>query len=368
MRAAALARRVFGFLAPLRRDFWPYLIAPPILTGIFVGFVEEIPLSMTLHVLRDISVFVVCLGVPVHLVYVNFGERLGLQYRLRLRELPIHAAILGGAVLVGTEVAFAILDPLHAAPLSSSERIPSRPAIWLIGLVGNALVSAVMVAIGGYRERIEEMQLRELRARHEALSAQMQALQARIQPHFLFNSLNTVASLIEEDPKRAEAVVEKLADLFRYTLAASQRSFVPLGDEIDAVASFLELEALRFGERLKAALHADPQAAGVPVPPLLLQPLVENAVLHGIAPRREGGRLEVSVARRAGRLLLCVEDDGPGPGGSPRRGSGTALADLRQRLALLYGDAASLDVGRGSLGGFRVEIALPDGARTEPAA
>jgi two-component system sensor histidine kinase AlgZ len=359
MGPSAAVRRILRFLEPLRRDAWPYLVAPPILTALFVGFVDALPLSMAPHVLRDTFVFVLCLGVPIHLVYTHFGDRLGLGYRLRLRDLPVHLAILGGAVLAGTELALAILRPLHAGPLPGAEGFPSRPVIWLFGFAANALVTALMIAFGRYRERVQELELRELRARHEALGAQLQALQSRLQPHFLFNALNALASLIPEDAERAEAMVEKLSDLFRYTLGASQRLHVPLREELAAVRGFLELETLRYGERLKAAVHVDPGAGDAPVPPLVLQPAVENAVVHGIAPRPEGGRLEVHVERRGGTLLLRVEDDGPGPGASRQRGSGTALADLRQRLALLYGERASLEIGRAPIGGFRVEISLP---------
>lgn len=354
-----MLRRILAFFEPVRRDFWPYLIAPFVLTAILVGFDDKIPLALAPHLLRDTFVFVVCIGMPVHLIYTNFDERLRLEYRLRLRELPIHLAIIGGGVLVGTEVAFWLLGPLHDFPLEADERVPSRAAIWTMGIVGNGFVTALMIAFGRYRDRIEEIELRELRARHESLAAQAKALQARIQPHFLFNCLNTVASLIQEDPRRAEAMVEKLSDLFRYTLDASKEVYVALADELAAVEGYLELESLRYGERLKAVLHADPDCDDVPVPPLVLQPLVENAVVHGIAPRRAGGRVEVRVERRSEVLVLQVEDDGAGPGASHHHGSGTALADLRQRLELLYRGRASLHVDRAASGGCRVEIALP---------
>lgn len=351
--------RLHALLEVLRRDTWPYLAAPPLLTAVFVGFDEHIPLSMAPHLLRDIFVFVVCIGAPVQLTYHLLGPHIGLGNFLRLRDLPIHAAIIAAGVAVGTELGFVLLAPFHDPSFPLEERIPSRPAIWLMGAVGDTLVTALMIAFGHYRERIEEAQLRELRARQEALAAQVQALQARIQPHFLFNSLNTVASLVQEDPRRAEAAVEKLSELLRYTLDASRRAFVPLAEELAAVEGYLEIEALRHGERLKVAVHADPAAADVPVPPLVLQPVVENAVLHGIAPRREGGRLEVYAQRREGALVLRVEDDGPGPGGSLHHGTGTALADLRRRLTLLYGSAATLEVSPSALGGCSVAIALP---------
>lgn len=210
-----------------------------------------------------------------------------------------------------------------------------------------------------YRDRIEENRARELRLQREALAAQVQALQARIQPHFLFNSLNTVASLIGEDPERAERALEKLSDIFRYSLDASSQAVVPLAEELESVEGFLELETLRFPDRLSVALHVEPGIGAVPVPPLCLQPLVENAVQHAIAPRQERGRLEVEIRSREGELQVRVEDDGPGPGGSSHRGSGSALADLQRRLALLYGDRASLEIDRGDLGGFRAQLRLP---------
>jgi len=347
-------------LEALRRDFWPYLVAPPLLVAMIMGFDRGLPLAMAPHLLRDTAVFVVCVGLPVHVVHTRFGERLGLGHRLTLRTAPIHLAILAASVLVGTEVAFLALGPLHPSGSFPGEpHTPSRPTIWLIAFLGDALVTALFMRFDRYRARIDEVELREARALQRSLAAQVQALQARIQPHFLFNSLNTVAALIQEDPARAESAVERLSELYRYTLDASRKRFVSLDEELAAVEGFLALEALRYGDRLKSALHVDPAALGVPVPPLLLQPLVENAVLHGIAPRREGGRLEVSVARRGDTLHLRVEDDGPGPGGSERRGSGTALADLRRRLLLIYGPSASLVLGPAALGGFAVDLALP---------
>jgi LytS/YehU family sensor histidine kinase len=107
-------------------------------------------------------------------------------------------------------------------------------------------------------------------------------------------------------------------------------------------------------------VRVEPGIGGVPVPPLSLQPLVENAVRHGIAPRREGGRLEVEICRAAGELRVRVEDDGPGPGNSGHQGAGAALSDLRKRLELLYGDGASLEVDSGGLGGCRVMLRLPE--------
>lgn len=270
---------------------------------------------------------------------------------LSWQALTYSTVVTEGWVVLGVAMGGLLMRPFAPADLLAFV----GPIVLLVSLFGAPMTVFGVKAYEGYRALRE----REAKAQQAALAAQVEALQARIQPHFLFNSLNTVASLIEEDPKRAEAAVVKLADLFRYTLDASNQRFVPLSQELEMVQGFVDLETLRHPERLKVGMHLDPSIGDVSVPPLVLQPVVENAVLHGIAPRREGGRLEIEVRCTGGALHLSVEDDGPGPGASSHRGAGTALRDLRKRLSLLYGDRAVLSEGAGALGGYRVEIQLP---------
>jgi LytS/YehU family sensor histidine kinase len=210
------------------------------------------------------------------------------------------------------------------------------------------------------RRRAREHELREESMRRQAMKAELAAIRARTDPHFLFNSLNTVAGLIEEDPQRAAQVLQRMAALFRYALDGSRAEHVSLGDEVRAVRTYLELEGLRFGDRLQWSVAVDEALFDWRVPSLLLQPVVENAVSHGIAPRRGPGRIEVRASARDGRLCIEVEDDGAEGPASARSGSGTALADLEDRLRLSYGRAASLARDRGGiLGGYRVRIVVP---------
>jgi two-component system sensor histidine kinase AlgZ len=337
-------------------DLWPYLAFPLLFTAARIAFIDELSLADSAHVFRDTFVAIACVGGPVHASFQYLYPWLSAQSPLR--QLAVGAGVVIAGVLVGTELAIALLGPLHDSADYGEEF--GRRQFWVLAAIGVGTVSAVMVALARFRDRVRDAELREVRARHEALAAQIQALQARLEPHFLFNSLNTVASLIEDDPRRAEQAVERLAELLRHTLAASRQRFVPLRDELSATVGYLELEALRHGERLRFALRVEPGAEQARVPPLVLQPLVENAVLHGIAARREGGQLEVRAARSGARLTLEVEDDGPGPGGSPqKRGSGSALRDLSERLRILYGAAAALDHGKGALGGFCVRVSFP---------
>jgi two-component system sensor histidine kinase AlgZ len=302
----------------------------------------------------------------MQLTYAHLPAKLRPANPSSLRAVPFHVVVIGLWATLGYAVGNAAVAPLFPPP----EEDPTREWAETPLVMAAAVLVGTPIFLRGvhYRERLAESRARELRAQREALAAQVQALQARMEPHFLFNGLNTVASLIGEDPDRAERALERLSDLLRYALDASQEPFVPLSRELEAVEGFLELEKLRFPDRLTTSVRVDPNVAEVRVPPLFLQPLVENSVRHAIAPRREGGRLEVEIARDGNRLSVRVEDDGPGFGSSPHQGAGLALNDLRRRLELLYGDEASLAVERGTLGGCRVSLCLPVQARRAPGA
>ena len=185
-------------------------------------------------------------------------------------------------------------------------------------------------------------------------------------PHLLFNALNTVASLIHSNPNRAEEVVLQLSDLYRGVLRASGRATHTLQDELELCEAYLKIEQARFGERLSAKVFVvnEVDARSIQVPVLILQPLVENAVKHGVSPRALGGKVEVSVARQGRHIRVCVEDDGVGFGQSPHRGSGKAMVNCEDRLRLTYGEEARLEIGDANddgsaASGARVVVTLP---------
>jgi two-component system sensor histidine kinase AlgZ len=191
--------------------------------------------------------------------------------------------------------------------------------------------------------------------------SRLQALQARIRPHFLFNSLNAVLSQIRKDPKRAEAALEDLAELFR-TVMADNRELIALGDELSLCRRYLNLEQLRLGERLRVEWRLGPAVEQALVPPMLLQPLVENAVYHGIEPGIAAGVIEVRIERRDDRLRLQLsnpyhEDY------QHRQGNRMALANIRERLQLHFDVEASLDT---RIAGGRYEIGIVMPYRTSP--
>jgi LytS/YehU family sensor histidine kinase len=179
------------------------------------------------------------------------------------------------------------------------------------------------------------------------------ALRAQINPHFLFNALHSVGALVTSDPVRADEALVRLGDLLRYALGTEAE--VPFAHEWRFTEDYLAFEQLRLGDRLRVEVNADAAAMAVMVPPLILQPLVENAVRHGIAERPQGGRIDVSALVHDSRLMLRVTDDGNGDSGVA--GDGLGLSSVRRRLAALYGSRASLNVDRTE--GFTVTIGLP---------
>ncbi|CAM4184355.1 sensor histidine kinase [Roseateles saccharophilus] len=199
------------------------------------------------------------------------------------------------------------------------------------------------------------LKLRERSQRPADALAQLVELQSRIRPHFLFNTLNSAIALVQIDPARAEGVLEDLAELFRVALADASAS-VTLGEEIELARRYLAIEQIRFGRRLCVVWHLDPEADAARVPPLLLQPLVENAVRHGVEPNDEGGEIEVTTARRGTEVEIRVINTVGGP--ARTAGHGLALRNVRQRLRLMHDVAARFDIEAVD-GRFSVHIVVP---------
>jgi len=189
------------------------------------------------------------------------------------------------------------------------------------------------------------------------IEAQLKLLQAQIEPHFLFNTLANLDALIATDPPRAREMLRHLNDYLRATLAAVRRERSPLGEEFALLRDYLEVIAIRMGPRLKFAIALPTELAGVEIPPMLLQPLVENAVKHGLEPKVEGGT--VSVLAKADRRSLVLEVADTGTGGPAEGGAGVGLANVRERLAAAYAGAARVVAGADPAGGYKVTLTLP---------
>jgi two-component system, LytTR family, sensor histidine kinase AlgZ len=272
------------------------------------------------------------------------------------------AAFVEPLLLVILIVLYAISAPLRRLPywagsLAVVALVLGVVAAYVIGL-GMSAVLARMLLVSLLVIAALLAYLRLLtRAHSPALAeARLQALQARIRPHFLFNSLNAVLALIRRDPQRAERSLEDLADLFR-TLMSDARTFVRLADEISLLERYAELEQLRLGERLRIAWELDGAPADALLPPLVLQPLLENAVYHGVEPGTGPGDVTVRIERRGARVLARIENPYL-EAEMKRAGNRMALDNIRERLQLFFDAEARIGTSV-SDGRYRVEIEIP---------
>jgi two-component system sensor histidine kinase AlgZ len=220
------------------------------------------------------------------------------------------------------------------------------PASWLASAASGSLLAAVLVAA---------LVLRARGTTPAATSARLAQLQARIRPHFLFNTLNSAIALVRAEPAKAEAMLEDLSDLFRHALQDRGES-VTLADEVALARRYLAIEQVRFGDRLRIEWAIDPLANGARLPPLLLQPLVENAVHHGVEPSATGASVRISTQRRGSVVVIKVTNSVPGGPGA--NGSGVALDNVRSRLSLLHDVQSKFQSGLKD-GVFQVRIEVP---------
>lgn len=214
-----------------------------------------------------------------------------------------------------------------------------------------------------YRERerrAAQLELDAAQLEAQLAQAQLGALRMQLHPHFLFNTLNTISVLMQEDVEAANRMLVRLSELLRLTLRSTDAHEVTLKQELEFLRGYLEIEQTRFHDRLRVLWQVDPDSLNAQVPNLLLQPLVENAIRHGVAPRAATGTIEIRATRRNGTIELCVRDDGGGinPDVKPKA-SGIGLANTRARLKKLYGAAHRFDMSPADGGGLMVTVTIP---------
>jgi hypothetical protein len=280
-------------------------------------------------------------------------------------------------------------------PMSPPELPTLRPLTTLLDLLAYGAVVGLAHSVHFYR-RYRERERQALQLESNLAKARLGALQAQLQPHFLFNSLNAIVTLVRRDPRAAEATLTSLSELLRLTLSQSDKQEVTLGEELQFVQRYLEIQQTRFGDRLRFEQNIQPAILDCLVPTLLLQPLVENAIRHGIEPSEDAGLVRLSALKDQSKLVLTVEDNGAGliptghgepseatasktlppPAGNATfewhpmpgagkflpldpRSTGIGLANLRARLETLYGSGQELQWCSPQEGGFRVRIKIP---------
>jgi signal transduction histidine kinase len=318
----------------------------------------------------------------VVLIGVLFGNVIGFTVLLTSTLLPprlravgpagraalVALALFSGAV-AGTALVFYLFPLFVLRDLRQALTIGAINAVLalVVGFVVH-VYEALRWRLAESLREVEEVRLRASQLREQAARAELQALQARINPHFFFNTLNTISALAEEEPRRAAEIVQTLAELFRYTFKVAESGPVPLAEELDFVGRYLTVEQARFGDRLRVVRDVEAAALAVPVPGLILQPLVENAVGHGIAPLRHGGTVRIAARCGGGMLVVEVADDGRGlPQDRDPVREGHGLDNVRQRLQTMYGGGGGLDLGpgrggRGTMARIRIPVAAVGGA------
>jgi hypothetical protein len=250
------------------------------------------------------------------------------------------------------------LDRFGAPAIDPGPPQPSAvtPLLLAVGAVAYVMSMALHYVFRAY-ERAARGERRALESEIAARDAELRALRAQIDPHFLFNSLNSISGLVGVDPERARAMCQRLGDFLRDSLTLGGAGRIPLGREVALVRQYLEIEQVRFGTRLQVETEVADAAAGVEVPALLLQPLVENAVRHGVAGLIDGGTVRIT-AERAGAQIVVTVLNPRDPDAPVRRGTSLGLSIVRRRLAAAFADAASLLI-EPTDGHFRAVVTIP---------
>jgi two-component system LytT family sensor kinase len=243
----------------------------------------------------------------------------------------------------------------------------NRPPPFWFGILNALVIYFGVIAAGiarAYSVRYRARREQTVKLERQLAEARLDALRRQLDPHFLFNTLNVISSLVERDPRGVRRMISRLGGLLRFSIEGAQAPEIPLRQELKLLEQYLDIMQVRFQGRLETVVEADPRTLGALVPTLILQPLVENAIKHGIERQREGGRIRIETLLRDDVLVLRVTDNGAGltpsaSNGSDTTGTGVGLRNTRARLAELYGTKQSFSLSAAPQGGAVAEVSLP---------
>ncbi|MGQ0641746.1 MAG: sensor histidine kinase [Gemmatimonadaceae bacterium] len=281
------------------------------------------------------------------------------RFDSRVRLVAAHAALFVIIHVIDSWVYSIVSAAWAPVPRPFEQLVVSLTTInaWTYGTV------AIVTTLVDYHDALRERTMRAARLEAQLALAQFQALRAQLHPHFLFNALNAITALIHKDPARADRMLARLSELLRLAIDTAGSPEVRLIDEVEFVKRYLEVERMRFGERLDVRVELPVETYDALVPNMLLQPIVENAVRHGVAPHPGPGRVQIRAERNGSRLGIVVSDTGKGIAhdGTPNegRGGGVGLRTTRERLEKLYGSAQELALVNLPGGGFETRVMLP---------
>jgi signal transduction histidine kinase len=279
-------------------------------------------------------------------------------FRLSLGFYLLHI-LLACAYALTWIITIAALESLHRGKSAFAETLASRTLGWeaLMGVWIYGLFAGVSYAVQT-RNRLHEKESLAARAEALASAARLDALRARLNPHFLFNALHTLSALVKFRPALAESAIERLGDMLRYALKEDGRELVEFSEEYDFTRQYLAFEQLRYEDRLKVDIQVDPESFNFELPPFSMQTLAENAVHHAISIRPAGGSIWIRCTCHEGKLIVSVRDDGPGDGVDSATSHQFGLRSLRERLSAAYGESAGLQIQNSSQG-FEATFEVP---------
>jgi two-component system, LytTR family, sensor kinase len=314
---------------------------------------------------------IVCFWTVVTPVILWIGRRFPLRQGFWLRSLPVH--FLFSVLVALTELFyFVLLNPLIGSPAEDGGVFSRLTYTFAVDFQFNLLTYWALLGLAlafnyyvGYREKelkAAQLELNESELKSQLANAQLSALKMQLHPHFLFNTLNAVVVLVRKGRNQSAVdMLTGLSELLRYTLESIGAQEVRLEQEIQFIEQYLEIEKVRFKDRLRVEMRIDKAALGAFVPNLILQPLVENALRHGVGRRSTAGLIEISARRENGMLNVQVRDDGPGLGINPpgAGGNGIGVTNTRMRLRQLYGEEQIFDLRTAEYGGAVATIIIP---------
>jgi sensor histidine kinase YesM len=345
-RDCAEPNKSYGAFKAFCRDLW-FIPLIAVVVALLILVIEHAHVGIITKFLSSF-VYAVLIGFPTALC-LNW---VGFRYTERFPRLIFlfHTAVLLSIATAGSFTGAAVLRWSGIIPpgFYMREVRSSLPICLVISLVVGLSITAYETLRHRLQDatiRLRTQQMEQERANKLLAEARLSSLEARIHPHFLFNTLNSISSLIPTDPKRAEDTVGKLASLLRFSISANQSSLVPLDQELKIVHDYLEIESTRFGPRLRYEISVPGSLGNVKIPPLALETLVENSIKHVVSQRADASAIQIRALRQNGFCELSVIDDGPGfslADVNPDHG----LGNLMGRLELLFGEAAQLNVNR----------------------
>ena len=287
-------------------------------------------------------------------------------------RMPLSTGHWVGGILFHIAFSFVVMATFYLGRIEAYTLVfgPEKYGFWQIAVTsfyGHNLVdiayywAVIAFGYGGdLQRRFKNEEIRAAQLEGKLIEAELKALREQLKPHFLFNTLNTISVLVRDGKNEmAVTLLARLGSLLRMSLDGNHKNETTLRVEMDFLERYIEIQKARFSDRLTVAIAVDEAALGVPVPWLLLQPIVENAILHGVAPKAGPGRVDILGRVEGGLLHLEVRDDGPGLPDNRRVVEGTGLSNTRERLSKIYGDAGRMTLRTQPAGGISVEIVIP---------